>query len=167
MTSRKTADRSMTDSREIVRLLDQFDRAYAGDAWHGMPVRALLGDVDAGLAAAHPVAGAHSIWDLVTHITWWLDAAARRLGGEVVDPRHDEDWPAMLQPTATAWAAVLTALEGSHDRLVTAVQRLGETDLDGPVPGQTYTKYVLLHCVLQHTLYHAGQIGLLKRAART
>lgn len=167
MTPKKTADRPMTGSREIVRLLDQFDRAYAGDAWHGMPVRALLEDVDPGLAAAHPVAGGHSIWDLVTHITWWLDAAARRLGGQVVDPRHDEDWPAMPQPTAAAWAAALTALEGSHDRLVTAVQRLGEKDLDGPVPGQTYTKYVLLHGVLQHTLYHAGQIGLLKRAART
>ena len=167
MTTKPAAARPTAGSREIARLLDQLERAYAGDAWHGMPVRELLDDVDAGLAAAHPIAGGHSIWELVTHITYWLDAAARRLGGETVDPLHDEDWPAPPQPTAAAWRQALTALQASQDRLLAAVRRLEEKDLDGPVPGHAYTKYVLLHGVLQHTLYHAGQIGLLKRAART
>ena len=67
-----------TKSHEITRLLDQFEPAYAGDAWHGTPVRALLDDVDAGLAAAHPVPGAHSNWELV------------------------EDWPATPSPTGAA-----------------------------------------------------------------
>ena len=152
-------------SREIERLVDQLERAYAGDAWHGMPVRELLDGVNAQLAAAHPIAGGHSIWELVTHIAYWLDAAARRLGGEAVDPLHDEDWPATPQPTPAAWKAALAALQASHERLLAAVRRLEERDLDGPVPGRDYTKYVLIHGVLQHTLYHAGQIGLLKRAA--
>lgn len=151
-------------SREIARLIDQLDRAYAGDAWLGTTVRALLDDVDAERAAAHPVARAHSIWELVTHITWWLDAAARRVGGEAVAALHDEDWPETPEPTEAAWAAALAALQASHDRLLAAVRRLGESDLDGPVPGQVYSKYVLLYGALQHTLYHAGQIGLLKRA---
>jgi uncharacterized damage-inducible protein DinB len=167
MATKHTAARPTVGSREIARLLDQFERAFAGDAWLGMPVNELLGDVDAGLAALHPIAGGHSIWELVTHITYWLDAAARRLGGETVDPLHDEDWPATPQPTAGAWKQALTALQTSQDRLLVAVRRLEEKDLDGPVPGHAYTKYVLLHGVLQHTLYHAGQIGLLKRAART
>jgi uncharacterized damage-inducible protein DinB len=152
--------------REIARLLDQLERAYAGDAWLGMPVRELLAGVEAGPAAAHPIAGAHSIWELVTHITYWLDAAARRLGGEAVDPLHDEDWPATPQPTAAAWRAALAALQASHERLLAAVRRLDEISLDGPVPGHPYTRYVLVHGVLQHTLYHAGQTGLPKRAAR-
>ena len=115
------------DRREVTRLLDQLERAYAGDAWHGTPVRAMLEDVDARLASARPVAGA--------------------------------------APTFAAWAATLDALTGAHERLAAAVGRLDE-DLDGPVPGKSYTKYVLVHGVLQHELYHAGQIGLLKRAAR-
>lgn len=157
---------TMADSREITRLLDQFARAYAGDAWHGTPVRGLLDDVDARLAAAHPVAGAHSIWELVAHVTYWLDAAGRRLAGEVVDPQDDEDWPPAPAPSAGAWTAARAALEASHDRLLAAIRRLGPDDLEGPVPGQTYSVYVLLHGVLQHTLYHAGQIGLLRRAGR-
>ena len=70
-----------------------------------MPVRELLSGVDAGSAAARAIAGAHSIWELVSHITYWLDAAARRLGGEAVDPRHHEDWPATPQPTAAEWTS--------------------------------------------------------------
>ena len=166
MSTKHTAARPTAGSREISRLIDQLERAYAGDAWLGMPVRELLSGVDAGSAAAHPIAGAHSIWELVSHITYWLDAAARRLGGEAVDPRHDEDWPATPQPTAAEWTSTLAALQASHERLLAAVRRLDERALDGPVPGHAYTRYVLLHGVLQHTLYHAGQIGLLKRAAR-
>jgi uncharacterized damage-inducible protein DinB len=154
------------DRREVTRLLDQLERAYAGDAWHGTPVRAMLEDVDAQLASARPVAGAHTIWELVDHIAWWLDAATRRLGGEAVQPTGGEDWPASPAPTFAAWATTLDALTGAHERLGAAVGRLADEDLDGPVPGKSYTKYVLVHGVLQHELYHAGQIGLLKRAAR-
>ena len=164
MTTKTTANPSTAGSREITRLLDQFDRAYAGDAWHGTPVRALLGDVDARQAAARPIPGAHTIWELVSHITWWLEAAARRLDGEAIEPTHDEDWPPTPDPMPGAWTAARAALQTSHDRLKAAIQRLADNDLDGPVPGKPYTKYVLLHGVLQHTLYHAGQIGLLKRA---
>jgi uncharacterized damage-inducible protein DinB len=166
MSTKRTAARPTAGSREISRLIDQLERAYAGDAWLGMPVRELLHGVEAGAAAAHPIPGAHSIWELVTHITYWLDAAARRVGGDAVDPLHDEDWPATPPPTPAAWAGALAALQSSHERLLAAVRRLDDPDLDGPVPGHAYTRYVLLHGVLQHTLYHAGQIGLLKRAAR-
>ena len=160
------AELPLTADSEIARLVDQFDRAYAGDAWHGMPVRDLLDDVDATLAAARPVVGAHTIWELVAHITYWLDAAERRVGGEAVDPVHDEDWPAMPASTKAAWTATRAALASSHDRLVAAIRRLRPEDLAGPVPGHPYSVYVLLHGVLQHTLYHAGQIGLLRGAAR-
>jgi uncharacterized damage-inducible protein DinB len=150
---------------EIARMRDQLERAYDGEAWHGMPIQELLHGVTFRTAAARPIAGGHTIWELVAHITYWLDAAARRLGGEAVDPVNDADWPAMPAPSAAAWKAALAALEAGHRRLLAAVGALGDADLDGPVPGHDYTRYVLVHGVLQHTLYHAGQIALLKRAA--
>jgi uncharacterized damage-inducible protein DinB len=166
MTTKETGRRPTVDSREIVRLVDQFERVYAGNAWHGDPLRTVLTDVEADLAVTHPVPGVHSIWELVDHIAWWLDAAARRLGGEVVEALHDEDWPPTPKPGDAAWATALANLQAAHERLLVAVRRLGEMGLEGPVPGKDYTKYVLLHGLLQHTLYHMGQIGLLKRAAK-
>src|SRR5262249_24990050 len=75
------------------------------------------------------------------------------------------DWPTMPARSAAAWSGALAALGASHRRLLAAVRGLGEADLEGPVPGRDYSRYVLVHGVLQHTLYHAGQIALLKRAA--
>jgi uncharacterized damage-inducible protein DinB len=39
--------------------------------------------------------------------------------------------------------------------------------LEAIVPGTQYSNYVLLHGVIQHNLYHAGQIALLKKILST
>jgi hypothetical protein len=46
-----------------------------------------------------------------------------------------------------------------------AIRRLKEDDLDREsVPGKPYTLYFMLHGVVQHNLFHAGQIALLKKS---
>ena len=57
MTTKSSAHPSTAGPGEIIRLLDQFDRAYAGDAWVGTSIREMLDSVDAAQAAAHTVAG--------------------------------------------------------------------------------------------------------------
>lgn len=56
------------------------------------------------------------------------------------------------------------ALEQSHDSLVAAVSGLDETKLDEPILPEMSSIYVTLHGVIQHDLYHAGQIAMLKKA---
>jgi hypothetical protein len=53
-----------------------------------------------------------------------------------------------------------------HEELVAAVAALADSRLDEIVPGKEgayYTFYYMLHGVVQHELYHAGQIALLKK----
>ena len=64
---------------EVDRIRDQFRRAFEGEAWHGPSVLALLDGVTAQQAAAHPIPGAHSIWELTLHIAAWERACLRRL----------------------------------------------------------------------------------------
>jgi uncharacterized damage-inducible protein DinB len=150
---------------DLERIADQLRRAYDGEAWHGTPLRRLLSDVAPSRAAAHPVVGAHSIWELVHHITAWHRIVTRRLAGEVVDPTPSEDWPAVGGTEPSDWIATLAALENSVEQLAEAVLRLEPSALQRPVAGRKADTYVTLHGVVQHTLYHAGQIALLKRAA--
>ncbi len=151
-------------STECDRIADQLYRGVEGDAWHGPPVRALLADVTAEVAAARPIAGSHSIWELVLHMTAWSDIARRRLAGEVVEVTPAEDWPAVGVVSAGAWGDAVAAVERSHGELRRAALALGDAHLDDRTPGKPHTLYVLLHGIVQHTLYHAGQIALLKRA---
>jgi len=66
----------MTDSDRIAQ---QLENAFDGGAWHGPTLLELLAGVDAQTAAAHPLPGAHSIWELVLHIAAWDDAVNRRI----------------------------------------------------------------------------------------
>ncbi len=54
---------------ETRRLEEQLKRALEGEAWHGPSVLESLAGVTAEEAAAHPIPGAHSIWELVLHLT--------------------------------------------------------------------------------------------------
>lgn len=150
---------------EVRRILDQLRRAWSGNAWHGPAVRELLDEVDATLAFRRPAAGSHSIAEIVMHILTWEDVVRRRLDGEtIVSLPEDQDWPRPPEGTAEGWQAVRRRAEEAHRRLEDAIAKLPEARLEERVSGKDYTVYVMLHGIVQHTLYHAGQIGLLRKA---
>jgi hypothetical protein len=47
--------------------------------------------------------------------------------------------------------------------LIESITELDKNILDGNVAGKNYTNYFLLHGLIQHNVYHAGQIALLKK----
>jgi uncharacterized damage-inducible protein DinB len=157
---------------EIDRLVDLFERTNSGDAWHGPSVREALDGVTARGAAAHPIAGAHSIWELVLHVTGWRGEVVRRLQGHEASEPMEGDWPVPAETTDAHWREALAALDRSHREVVTAVRRFDAARLDerivdrrDPSSGGLGASYaVTLHGLVHHDLYHAGQVSLLKRA---
>jgi len=148
---------------EVKRILDQMDRAFTGDAWHGPPLMQLLNGVSAEDASKHPVRGAHSIWEIVHHISAWNSVVNRRLGGEDVTITHEHDWPPVWEVNEVAWKHALDALSESRARLRKSVAALKDFELDHPPAGTKESRYVTLHGIVQHDLYHAGQIAILKK----
>lgn len=156
-----------TDTTETARLADQLERAFRGGAWHGPALAETLIGVDAATAAAHPVPGAHSIWEIVHHAAAWTDIARRRMAGEAAGQVPlEEDWPPVPDdPSPEAWKAAQDALEQAHRRLHAAVLELPEHCLEDCVTGSDPTIRGLLLGLLQHQAYHAAQIVILQKAA--
>jgi len=152
---------------EVARILDQFDRAFRGEAWHGPCLQDLLQGTTAQDAAKHGVAGAHSIWELVNHVAAWHQIVRRELAGEAVEVTPDMDWPPVWEATEISWKRTLEHLDESRQRLRADADKLKEAELGETPKGQKYTRYVMLHGLVQHDLYHAGQIAILKKALRT
>ena len=111
-----------------------------------------------------PVQQAHSIWELALHITAWMQIALRRLGRDAAEVSAAEDWPPVAETGEKAWAAALAGLRKAHVELDKTISGLDDSRLSAIVPGQSYSAYFMLHGVVQHNLYHAGQIALLKNA---
>ncbi len=151
---------------EINRILDQMERGFAGDAWHGPSLKSLLDGIPAEDASMHPVRGAHSIWELVNHIAAWHSIVRQRAEGAAVEVSTEMDWPPVWEATEVAWQRSLKHLDECHARLHAAVKKLPEDHLHKIVPGKDHSQYVMLHGAIQHDLYHAGQIAVLKKALR-
>ena len=75
----------------------------------------------------------------------------------------DADWPSIPEKTAAAWDRATDDLFRSAERLAVAIEGFDDGRLQQTVPGRSYDFYHLLHGVVQHSLYHGGQIALLKR----
>ena len=162
---------------ETERIADQLARAVNGPAWHGPSMLELVRDVSPGLAAAKPLEGAHSIWEVVAHAAAWLELVGLRLDGKA--PREVSqamDWPpvnsASRSTTANgsvkeSWRADIDRLQRAADDLQRRIRSLDDEQLKEDLPGlgNTWTTYITLHGVLQHVLYHAGQIAILKKGA--
>ncbi|MFY9608552.1 MAG: DinB family protein [Blastocatellia bacterium] len=150
---------------EIKRIKSQLRRAFEGEAWHGPSVMELLKDVTAEQAAAHPIEGAHSIWELALHIATWERFVRRRIAETAaLDPTDEENFPAVQYTSEEAWRAAVEEIKLAHAALLETVAGLEEAALAEIVPGKPYSVYFMLHGVIQHDLYHAGQIALLKKA---
>lgn len=155
----------MSQSRSLA---DQIRRAFEGEAWHGDSVLELLKDVDAGRASARPINNAHTIWELVLHIAAWDNAVRRRILGRAVTLSDEENFPPVKDTSEAAWQKALLHLKQTHDELVTSVAKFPESRLEHQVPGKKepyYSFYYMFSGIVQHELYHAGQIAVLKKAA--
>jgi uncharacterized damage-inducible protein DinB len=162
----------MPHQTEIDRILDELAREHDGDPWHGSPLLQILEGVMATDAAARPIAGGHSIWELVLHMTGWKNEVRRRLSGAPAAEPEGGDWPAIGQPSETRWREAREQLQRAHDDLLSAIRALPEEKLytptndlrSGPL-GSGVSYYVLLHGIVQHDVYHSGQIAILKKGS--
>ena len=155
---------------EIERIVDQLEREHSGDPWHGSPLKQILQGISAEQAAARPLKGAHSIWELVLHITAWKNETRRRLGGAPAGEPAEGDWPKVGVISTARWRDAVKRLEQAHAELIAAIRKLPEEKLFEPTKdprnretGAGVSHYVLLHGIVQHDVYHSGQIALLKK----
>jgi uncharacterized damage-inducible protein DinB len=150
------------------KLAARIERCVTGPMWHGPVLADLLDGVPHDRATAKPIASAHSIWEIVLHVTAWADIARLRLAGQATgDPTPEQDWPPApgSDPGSdAAWHIAVERLGASHRQLAADARQLDDGQLAALVPGLEYSVSVLLNGVVEHGIYHAGQIALLKKA---
>ncbi len=152
----------MTEPEHIA---DQHRKALEGEAWHGPALLEVLADVTAKRAAARPIPKVHTIWEIVLHIEAWDRVVLGRLGGTPIELTDEQDWPPVRDQSSEAWKRAVESMKATHGELNRAIAAMAEARLDeSTVPGKPYKLFHMIHGVVHHELYHAGQIALLKKA---
>lgn len=143
---------------EIERIVGVLQNSFNGPAWHGPAVMEVLTTVTAK-EATQRISTSHSIIELVLHMATWREFVSKRLQGDnTFEVSNEENFP-----KGTDWAAAVKTLQHSQEKLIKAISQFPEEKLAAIVPTRTYNFYSMLHGIVQHDIYHTGQIVLLKK----
>jgi hypothetical protein len=143
----------------IARLLKQ---TFEGNPYYGPSVLGALKGVTADIAIRRPTWSAHSIWQLVTHLTAELVYAREVIEGTAgLWEEGKTTWPSTPDPSEEGWTQALQELKKVNRALVRAVQKMDDSLLDKKPIRVRGPYYLMLHGTMQHNIYHAGQISLL------
>ena len=156
----------------VASLIALLEREWHGDPWHGGSMWSLLDAFPPERVDERPIPGAHSAHEIARHIAAWTGEVRRRIRGGAPSLPEEGDWP---DPGtgADAWMATRQAIRAAQSALVDALREFPDERLGGIVgdgrdaPLGTGVSFEdMLLGLVQHDAYHAGQIGLLARAAR-
>jgi hypothetical protein len=147
---------------EITRIAGLMEETFEGRPYYGDSVLGALENVTAEVAIKRPPWSAHSIWDLVVHLTAELKYAHNVVKG-TAEPwvEGETTWPAIPDRSEEAWGEAVEDLKRANRTLVDAVRRLDDAVLDKQPIHVRGPFYVMLHGTMQHSIFHAGQISLL------
>ena len=155
---------------EATRLIEELQREIDGEPWHGPSLKDLLEGVTPEQAARRVSGSAHSIWELVLHMTGWKREVADRLRGKEAGEPAAGDWPPVGDVDEARWQSAKAALFHAQEELTSAVAALPPNRLHEPVKdfrdnalGTGMTAYQTISGIMQHDVYHSGQIAILKK----
>jgi uncharacterized damage-inducible protein DinB len=148
-------------SNEIDRIVQLLENTFSKQPWYGSSVMDILKDINQQLFN-ESIGQTHSISQLIQHMIAWRTFTIKRLQGDGSFQITDE----LNFPKSENFEKTKAQLLESQRQLVEAVKNFPESRLGEIVPSKeyTYTYYTLLHGIIQHDIYHLGQIALLKKA---
>ena len=151
----------MSDATTISAI---FKSTAHGPAWHGPSVMELLDEINAAQALKHPMDECHSVWEIMLHLNAWQEYTLDVIYGRAIMLEEGKDWPA--QPTDVdnnEWEKVKRHFEGLGEEIRECIIHFDEFKMHQLVPDRDFNLKVLLHGVVEHNIYHTGQIALLKK----
>ena len=158
-----TEGTAMSEATTISAMLKSISR---GPAWHGPSVMESLEGVSVSHAMQKPLAGAHSIWEILLHMIAWQEYALNVAdGADGAALQGKADWPPVPAiPAEDEWETAQRHFEGCGQEIRELIMHFDDAKMHETVPGREFPMKVLLHGIVHHNLYHCGQIGVLKKA---
>ena len=156
----------------IEQIQHQFYNIHRGRNWFGQSYLTKLQDMDASHYFTRPQPEVHSVAELISHGTAWRKDAVVKIKtgkGELTEMSPD-DWPDLESLKKKGWEKIFEEYTESVDTFLALLQQKDdeflETEYIDPEFGGKYPYSFTINGILQHDLYHLGQLGLVIRMLR-
>lgn len=151
--------------KEIQSIIRNLENSLDGTPWYGRPVYAILREVDPSIAYKKPTSGSHSLIELLYHMITWAEFTLKRIEkDDNLDLAAFEkiDWR-MIDPAVHNWDEALAAYIAAHQQIIAQLQTKNDDFLNEIVDYRNYNFRFLLNGLIQHNIYHLGQIAYLQK----
>lgn len=152
-------------NKEIELLTEQIKEAYEGDPWFGRSIKAILGETDESIVFEKPN-GQHSIVELLWHMITWKEFTLSRLQNDSSKSAgyfEKNDWRELDLSDKSLWKEGLQKFSKIHEELTEAVRQQRDEILSETVSERKYNFRQLLYGILEHDIYHLGQIAYIRK----
>ncbi len=146
------------------RIADAYRAATVKGAWYGPSLAELIAQIPMELSATPSVPGAHSIAELLQHLLLWNERV-RNTSDSHPMPRWqpEKEWAEPPIP----WNELVSRWSESRELLEEKIRNFPLEDLANQVPGRDYPYETLLSGIVEHAIYHSGQIAMVLSMLRS
>jgi hypothetical protein len=152
-------------NKEILSIIRRIENVNSGQPWFGRAVYTLLEEVDTKKVFEKPNGTEHSLIELLYHMNVWAEFTLKRLEK---DEEHDMsyfeklDWR-KIDPKKHSWKKGLAEFRSIHKKIITILKKKEDAFLKEIVDYRKYNYRFLLNGMIEHNIYHIGQIAYLNK----
>lgn len=151
--------------KEIESIIAGLQSILNGEPWYGRPVMRILQEIDPSVVYKKPNENSHSLIELLYHMNTWADFTLKRLEkDEEKDLASFEklDWRE-IDPNEHTWEKGMAQFKVTHDLIIELLETKDDEFLSREVDYREYNYRFLLNGIIQHDIYHIGQIAYVKK----
>jgi uncharacterized damage-inducible protein DinB len=151
-------------NKELQSIIRNLQNVNTGEPWYGRPIYDMLDEIDPAIVYKKPNKQ-HSLTELLYHMITWADFTLKRIEG---DKEHDLvaseklDWRE-IDPKIHTWKKGLDEFKAIHKKIVELLNEKDDEFLKEMVDYRKYNFRFLLNGLIQHNIYHIGQVAYVKK----
>ena len=152
-------------NKETQSIIRRIENVNSGEPWFGRAVFVILEEVDAKKIAIKPNGTEHSMMELLYHMITWADFTLKRIEkNKKMDMSAFEkmDWRE-LNPKLHTRKKALAEFKAIHKKIIALLDKKDDDFLLEIVDYRKYNYRFLLNGMIEHTIYHLGQVAYLNK----
>lgn len=144
--------------RNIIRQLREIQD---GSLWFDQCFKEKIDKLSDAEALTRPMPQVHSVAEHISHILEWRKECLLRFKGQRTDLMNSpDDWKDHIALSEIGWTTLKSLFYESTITLINALENQDDTYLETRFLDTDYNFHYLIEGIIQHDLYHLGQIGI-------
>ena len=152
-------------NKELQSIIRNLEKVNTGQPWYGRAVYEMLEEIDTAIVYKKPNDNSYSLAELLYHMITWADFTLKRIEGDKEKDMaafEELDWRE-INPRIHTWEKGISEFKGIHKKIVELLNEKDDKFLGDIVDYRKYNFRFLLNGLIQHNIYHIGQVAYIKK----